>query len=169
MPDPMYRQIAEDPRKQIESGALGHGDQLPTEPELRETYDASRNTVRDAVKWLITRGLVETRPGQGSFVVGKIDPYVTILTGEPEKSGDEEGPVYAKGTRGAGRGGRRKRPRPPSTTTASRSASLSASIPQTETSSSSRSVRFLTPKPPLEQTPGYSGRNHYAHIPTDCR
>ncbi len=108
MPDPMYRQIAEDPRKQIESGALGHGDQLPTEPELRETYDASRNTVRDAVKWLITRGLVETRPGQGSFVVGKIDPYVTILTGEPEKSGDEEGPVYAKGTRGAGRGGRRK-------------------------------------------------------------
>jgi GntR family transcriptional regulator len=91
---PMYRQIADDLRLKIESGELGHGDQLPTELELREGYDASRNTVRDAVKWLITRGLIETRPGQGTFVVGKIDPYVTILTGQPEKGLDDEGPVY---------------------------------------------------------------------------
>jgi DNA-binding GntR family transcriptional regulator len=66
---PIYRQIADDLRQKIESGELGHGDQLPTELELRESYDASRNTVRDAVKWLITRGLIETRPGQGTFVV----------------------------------------------------------------------------------------------------
>jgi GntR family transcriptional regulator len=94
MPDPRYRQIADDLRQKIESGELGHGDQLPTELELREKYDASRNTVRDAVKWLITRGLIETRPGQGTFVVGKIDPYVTILTGDPDKGRDDEGPVY---------------------------------------------------------------------------
>jgi GntR family transcriptional regulator len=94
MPDPRYRQIADDLRQKIESGELGHGDQLPTELELREEYDASRNTVRDAVKWLITRGLIETRPGQGTFVVGKIDPYVTILTGDPDKGRDDEGPVY---------------------------------------------------------------------------
>ena len=72
MADPMYRQIAEDLRQQIESGELAPGAQLPTELELREQYDASRNTVRDAIKWLITRGLVETRPGQGTFVVEKI-------------------------------------------------------------------------------------------------
>jgi GntR family transcriptional regulator len=94
MPDPMYRQIAEDLRQNIESGKLGHGDQLPTELELRERYDASRNTVRDAVKWLITRGLIETRPGQGTFVIAKIDPFITILTGEPSKGRDDEGPVY---------------------------------------------------------------------------
>jgi GntR family transcriptional regulator len=94
MPDPRYRQIADHLRQKIESGELGHGDQLPTELELREEYDASRNTVRDAVKWLITRGLIETRPGQGTFVVGKIDPYVTILTGDPDKGRDDEGPVY---------------------------------------------------------------------------
>jgi GntR family transcriptional regulator len=93
MPDPMYRQIAEDLRQKIESGELGHGTQLPTELELREQYDASRNTVRDAVKLLITRGLVETRPGQGTFVVGKIDPYVTILTGEADASAGE-GDIY---------------------------------------------------------------------------
>ena len=108
MADPMYQQIADDLRQKIESGELGHGDQLPTELELRVQYEASRNTVRDAVKWLITGGLIETRPGQGTFVVAKIDPYVTILTGEPARGGDEEGPVYVKGTREAGRGGQRK-------------------------------------------------------------
>jgi GntR family transcriptional regulator len=83
MPDPMYRQIAEDLRQKIEAGHLAHGAQLPTEFELREQYDASRNTVRDALKLLITRGLVETRPGQGTFVVEKIDPLVTTLSPDP--------------------------------------------------------------------------------------
>jgi GntR family transcriptional regulator len=75
----MYRQIAEDLRRKIESGQLSNGKQLPTEMELREAYDASRNTVRDAVRWLVTRGLVETRAGHGTFVVGRIEPYVTAL------------------------------------------------------------------------------------------
>ncbi len=79
MPDPRYRQIADDRRQKIESGVLPHGAQLPTELELGEQYDASRNAVRDAVKLLTTRGLVETRPGQGTFVVRKIGPFVTIL------------------------------------------------------------------------------------------
>ncbi len=93
MPESMYRQIAEDLRLRIEKGELSHGDQLPTEIELREKYDASRNTVRDAVKWLMTRGLVETRPGQGTFVVAKIEPYVTILTGEADRSAGD-GDIY---------------------------------------------------------------------------
>ena len=77
---PMYRQIAENLREEIESGQLGPGQQLRTELELGEVYNASRNTVRDAIKWLTTLGLVETRPGQGTFVVEAIDPFVTTLT-----------------------------------------------------------------------------------------
>jgi len=84
MADPMYRQIAEDLQRRIESGEPAPGAQLPTELELRERYDASRNTVRDAIKWLITRGLVETRPGQGTFVTERITPFVSTLTGPPE-------------------------------------------------------------------------------------
>lgn len=76
----MYRQIAEDLRSKIEAGQLARGAQLPTEIELRDQYNASRNTVRDAIKWLITRGLVETRPGQGTFVVERINPFVTTLS-----------------------------------------------------------------------------------------
>jgi GntR family transcriptional regulator len=79
----MYRQIADDLRRQIEAGELPPGAQLPTELELREKYDASRNTIRDAIRWLITRGLVETRPGQGTFVIERIVPFVITLTGDP--------------------------------------------------------------------------------------
>jgi GntR family transcriptional regulator len=92
MVDPMYRQIAEDLRRQIEAGELAPGAQLPTELELREKNEASRNTVRDAIKLLITRGLVETRPGQGTFVVQKIVPFITTLTGDPGIGSD--GDIY---------------------------------------------------------------------------
>jgi GntR family transcriptional regulator len=95
MAEPMYRQIADDLRRQIEEGGLAPGQQLRTELELREKYEASRNTVRDAIKWLITRGLVETRPGQGTFVVEKIIPFLTTLTGDPETSSGE-GDTYIK-------------------------------------------------------------------------
>jgi GntR family transcriptional regulator len=84
MSNPMYRQIAEDLRAQIESGGLRRGQQLRTEIELRDHYGASRNTVRDAIKWLMTLGLVETKPGQGTFVVQKIDPFITNLTDNPK-------------------------------------------------------------------------------------
>ncbi len=100
MASPMYRQIAEDLREQIESGLLGPGRQLRTELELREHYGASRNTVRDAIKWLITLGLVETRPGQGTFVVQKIDPFVTTLTADPKRPGGNK--VVAPGEDGYG-------------------------------------------------------------------
>jgi GntR family transcriptional regulator len=101
METPMYRQIAEDLREQIESGDLTPGEQLRTEPELKEHYGASRNTVRDAIKWLTNLGLVETRAGQGTFVLKKINPYVTTLTADPKESttdsvvGPDEGDRYA--------------------------------------------------------------------------
>jgi GntR family transcriptional regulator len=90
MANPLYRQIAQDLREQIESGELEPGQQLRTEIELRERYRASRNTVRDAIKWLTTLGLVETRPGQGTFVVRKITPYITTLTTDPTKGREGE-------------------------------------------------------------------------------
>jgi len=81
---PMYRRIALELRQQIKSGTLEPGGQLPTELELAERYEASRNTVRDAIKWLTANGLVETRPGQGTFVRDRITPFVTTLSPGPE-------------------------------------------------------------------------------------
>jgi GntR family transcriptional regulator len=92
--EPMYRQVADDLGHQIESGELAPGDQLKSEVELREVYGqdgmVSRNTVRDAIKLLVARGLVETRPGQGTFVVKKVQPFVTTLTTDPEAGGIED-------------------------------------------------------------------------------
>jgi GntR family transcriptional regulator len=84
MAEPMYKEIAQDLRDQIESGALGPGQQLPTEIELRDQYGASRNTIRDAIKRLTSLGLVETRPGQGTFVTQRMEPFVTTLTADTE-------------------------------------------------------------------------------------
>jgi len=105
---PMYQQIAEDLRKRIALGAtldsasedpaaFKPGSQLPTELELCDSYSASRNTIRDAIKRLIGQGLIETRPGQGTFVRRKIDPFVTMLSPNPDTGvggGGEEGATY---------------------------------------------------------------------------
>jgi len=91
---PMYQQIAEDLRAQIESGVLEQGAQLPTELELRDRYASSRNTIRDAIKRLTSQGLVETRPGQGTFVTRRIDPFVTVLSSDPRALGGAEGAMY---------------------------------------------------------------------------
>jgi GntR family transcriptional regulator len=95
MESPKYRQIAEELRGQIQSGNLKPGQQLATEGELKERFGASRNTIRDAIKWLISLGLVETRPGQGTFVVATVDPFITTLNADPMTGlGGGEGATY---------------------------------------------------------------------------
>jgi len=89
MTEPMYRRIAEDLRSKIESGDLSPGEQLPTENQLRKAYDASRNTVRDAIGWLANHWLVETRAGRGTFVTEHITPVVSTLIGDPEAGGSD--------------------------------------------------------------------------------
>jgi len=90
MVDPMYLEIADDLRRQIEDGELPPGQQLPTELELREQYDASRNTIRGAIQELSVRGLVTSQPGRGTFVRApraKLNVNLSSLTG----SGGGEG------------------------------------------------------------------------------
>jgi GntR family transcriptional regulator len=115
MAEPMYRVIASDLRRQIESGELPAGAQLKTEVELREEYgrpDApiSRTTVRDAIKLLVARGLVETRPGKGTFVLGRNDPFVSKLTADPAAGGLEDA-IYRSEVERQGRVPDETRPR----------------------------------------------------------
>jgi GntR family transcriptional regulator len=94
MAPPMYQRIADDLRSKIESGAFEPEGKLPPEGELQTGYDASRNTIRDAIKQLVSLGLVQTRPGQGTFVIGAIDPFVTTLTVPAGGFGGGEGATY---------------------------------------------------------------------------
>jgi GntR family transcriptional regulator len=86
---PIYLQIAEDLRRQIDSGSLEQGAQLPTEHDLREKYGASRDTVRDAIARLAEMHLVEARPGRGTFVTKKMEPFVTDLSPLRGDGGEE--------------------------------------------------------------------------------
>jgi len=85
--DPLYRQIAEDLGRQITSGVLQPGSKLPSEDDLTKSYGASRNTVREAIRWLATSGGVVSRSGQGTFVVQRPAPFVTVLTEVTETPG----------------------------------------------------------------------------------
>ena len=88
MTTPMYREIADQLLQRIESGEFPSGLQMPTEQDLQAQFNASRSTIREAIKQLTTLGLVETKPGQGTFVVPKVPPFVNSLTGSPETAVD---------------------------------------------------------------------------------
>jgi len=88
---PLYLRIADDLRRRIESGELPQGSQLPAQLELGDRYEASRNTIRDAIKRLTSQGLVESMSGQGTFVTRNIDPFVTLRSPQPEIGVGEAG------------------------------------------------------------------------------
>ena len=68
----IYEQIVSQIEDQIVSGALEVGDRLPPERELAEQFQVSRSAVREAVKALQEKGLVEVLPGKGTFVTNAI-------------------------------------------------------------------------------------------------
>jgi len=70
------RLVAEEIAGQILSGSISVLDQLPPERELAEQFGISRNAVREAVKILQARGLVEIRQGRGTIVTG--DPSFPV-------------------------------------------------------------------------------------------
>lgn len=93
MAEAVYMQIAKDLLAKIKSGELAAGAMLPPEPVLQDQYSkrpefsstkVSRNTVRDAIEVLVREGQVEKRPGQGTFVTEKIEPFMTTLSGDPD-------------------------------------------------------------------------------------
>jgi GntR family transcriptional repressor for pyruvate dehydrogenase complex len=65
----LYEHIVEQIRSQIVSGQLKAGDQLPSERELALTFGVSRTAIREAVKTLREKGLVEVRLGRGTYVI----------------------------------------------------------------------------------------------------
>jgi GntR family transcriptional regulator, transcriptional repressor for pyruvate dehydrogenase complex len=68
-PAKVFEQIAEQIEKRILDGELKSGDRLPTERDLAEQFHASRTAVREAMKILAQKGLIEMRPGRGTIVI----------------------------------------------------------------------------------------------------
>jgi GntR family transcriptional regulator len=66
---PKYLQLAKTLLHEIEAGIYPVGSLLPTENDLCEQFGASRFTVREAIKKLVERGLVNRKPSVGTRVV----------------------------------------------------------------------------------------------------
>lgn len=64
----LYERIVDQIERLIVAGNLKVGDQLPAERELAEQFAVSRTAVREAIKALREKGLVEIRLGRGTFV-----------------------------------------------------------------------------------------------------
>jgi GntR family transcriptional repressor for pyruvate dehydrogenase complex len=64
----LYEQIVQQIETSVLNGSLKPGDQLPAERELAQRLGVSRTAVREAVKALREKGLVEAYSGRGTFV-----------------------------------------------------------------------------------------------------
>ncbi|MFF3454349.1 GntR family transcriptional regulator [Streptomyces sp. NPDC002730] len=64
-----YEIVAARLREGISGGVYGAGKLLPTQRELRDTFQVSRATVTKALKLLIDEGLIESRQGSGARVL----------------------------------------------------------------------------------------------------
>ncbi len=68
----------------IDAGLIPVGESLPSEREMSERLDVSRSTLRHGLKDLAQMGLVTTRPGAGTVVVGRIPKALSRLSGFTE-------------------------------------------------------------------------------------
>lgn len=66
---PLYLQIADELRQNIQDAVFKVGDRLPTETELSERFGVNRHTLRRAMEVLRNEGIVDVERGRGTFVV----------------------------------------------------------------------------------------------------
>ncbi|KRL86462.1 GntR family transcriptional regulator [Lacticaseibacillus pantheris] len=71
MQSPVYIQIHNRIKKDIEDGRWQVGDRIPAERELAVTFSVSRMTLRQAVQTLVDEGILERRVGAGTFVASQ--------------------------------------------------------------------------------------------------
>src|SRR5215210_1083239 len=77
----LYHRVYREIEQEIERGALGAGDRLPSERWFCDELGVSRATVRRAMEELVADGLVEAR-GRGTFVTGAalVEPPNTLMS-----------------------------------------------------------------------------------------
>ncbi|WP_082310467.1 winged helix-turn-helix domain-containing protein [Nonomuraea sp. SBT364] len=67
-PVPIYKQVADLIREQIERGELKAGDPVPSEARLEKDYEIARTTARRVARELREQGMAYTIQGEGTFV-----------------------------------------------------------------------------------------------------
>jgi len=84
-----YELIVSQIHRLIEEGKIKKNDQLPNERELAEIFGVSRSTIREAIKTLESMGIVQSRQGDGTYVIvsseeSLIQPLANLLFTEKD-------------------------------------------------------------------------------------
>ncbi|WP_404466654.1 GntR family transcriptional regulator [Planococcus rifietoensis] len=80
-PIPIYIQIEEQLKQQIQQGDFSVGTSIPSERELSERFAVSRMTVRQSITNLVNDGLLYREKGRGTFVASpKVEQPLNGLT-----------------------------------------------------------------------------------------
>ena len=66
---PLSKQVADKLEQMIADGEYKIGEKIPTEVELIEMFQVSRNTLREAIHSLTSAGMVEVKQGDGTYVM----------------------------------------------------------------------------------------------------
>ena len=67
----LFEQVTDQIEQRILQGELQPGDQLPSERDLSLQFQVSRTVIREAIKALAQRGLIEIQSGRGTFVTNE--------------------------------------------------------------------------------------------------
>ena len=65
--------------KYILDRQIGIGEKIPNEFELADFFKVGRSTIREAVKGLVSRGILEIRRGDGTYVISTVDIENDVL------------------------------------------------------------------------------------------
>lgn len=89
----IYEEIVRQIKTLVQEGRLKSGDRLPPERDLAERFKVSRTSVREALRALESVGLIEIRPGEGTFVRGVsveslIEPLALVILTQREAVGE---------------------------------------------------------------------------------
>src|ERR1700680_350575 len=95
----LYEQIVQQIEESVLNGSLKPGDQLPAERELAQRLGVSRTAVREAVKALREKGLVEAYSGRGTFVTDGTTQAARQSFDLMVKIGQAEGSPHLAGLR----------------------------------------------------------------------
>jgi len=90
----LYEQIVQQIEESVQKGTLKEGDQLPAERELAQQFGVSRTAVREAIKALHEKGLVDAFPGRGTFITAGKSNSMRQSLDLILKSGDADGATH---------------------------------------------------------------------------
>ncbi|SER55547.1 GntR family transcriptional regulator [Streptomyces qinglanensis] len=99
---PKYRQVADALRREIDNGTHPPGARLPSESELSERFEASRNTVRSGLGLLVSQGLVTSSQGLG-YEVAKHEVFELNASRFENLNFEQNGDAYSTDVTNAGR------------------------------------------------------------------